>query len=95
MRSFAQQLRRLAAASDWRGLAAADRKVAMLLGSLPPRVQWAQADHVAFDELRKAHNSVRELCDQEAARVQAQLEDMRRHRQGWVAYALVELEEAI
>lgn len=95
MQAMAQQLQRLATGRDWPGLAALDRKVSALLAALPPRAQWSARERAAFEGLRRAHGAARELCEDEAARLGAQLRDMRSHRQGWVAYALNELEEAI
>ena len=95
MEALAQQLQRLAEGRNWPALAAVDRKVSALLAALPPRAQWSARESDAFEHLRRAHRAVQELCDSEAARLGAQLQDLRNHRQGWVAYALMELEEAI
>lgn len=95
MEAMAQQLQRLAAGRDWSGLAMLDRKVAALLASLPPQGGWSVRERRAFEGLRSAHGAARELCEIELARVRQQLDDMRRHRQGWLAYALTGLEEAI
>jgi hypothetical protein len=95
METMARQLQRLSASRDWPALAMLDRKVAALLAGLPPRSGWSARERAAFEALQRAHGEVRELCAAETQRIGAQLEDMRRHRQGWVAYALMELEEAI
>jgi len=86
LNDLARRLRRAASAADWSALGAIDRELAHVLRWTPPT--WSSPERAALEAVRRAHGEARELCAHETARVDKVLSQMRRHRDGWMAYAL-------
>ena len=89
-RQAMQLARRLDAATlagDWAAVAVLDRHVAALLRTTGSRPLSAQED-AALSRLQHAHRQARERCAFATERMAAQLNDMRSHKDGWLAYAV-------
>lgn len=89
---FARRLRGAATAADWSALGAIDHEVAQVLRRM--RGTGSARERAALEELRRAHAEARDCCEREAARVGEVLQQMREHREGWMAYAMSAPEES-
>jgi hypothetical protein len=74
--------------NNWQAMAESDREVAALLSTLASREGWADEVAPALQKLGKAHRHAREHCARELENMGRQLEELRQHKEGWIAYAL-------
>lgn len=89
-RQALQLARRLDAATlsgDWVTVGVLDRHVAALLRALDARSLTSADEHVALNQLLKAHQQARTRCAEAAEQMAGRLNEMRSNKDGWLAYA--------
>lgn len=89
-RQAMQLARRLDAATltgDWVTVGVLDRHVAALLRTLDGRTLTAADEHVALNQLLKAHQQARTRCAEATEQIGSRLNEMRSNKDGWLAYA--------
>ena len=80
------RLREAARARNWSALMRLDAEVAALLRGFS-REQCRPTELAAWMQLRTAHENALQDCQREVERLDQALVQMRRHREGWQAYA--------
>ncbi len=76
------------AARDWERLGVLATALAPQLASLGERGAWSRAELAALMQLRAAHDGAAAACGATLDALGAGLADMRRNKDGWMAYAL-------
>jgi hypothetical protein len=79
--------------NNWQTMAAANREVHMLLSALTSEGEPVGGAFADLEKLRNAHQHAQEHCARELEKVGKRLEELREHKEGWIAYALSENEE--
>ena len=87
MLELARRLREGSLARDWDALAHTSRELAALLAPLAADQVRAPAERLALRELQLAHQQAHALCNTAAEQLQRALEELRAHKDGWMAYA--------
>lgn len=77
-----------AARADWELLGRAVRELGPRLQRLAATGDWSAPERAALARLRGAHEDAARQAAAAAGRLQAQLEQMRSNKEGWMAYAL-------
>lgn len=77
-----------ASRSDWDLLERAVRELGPQLQVLADQGAWSVPERGALARLRAAHDAAASACHQAAGDLQTRLDDMRDHKEGWMAYAL-------
>jgi hypothetical protein len=88
MHALSAQLASATAQRDWARLGAAARALPDLLRELAARGPLGAAEQDALAQLRRAHEQAEAACANAAGELGPRLEEMRRNKQGWIAYAL-------
>ena len=88
MAALALRIEAAARANDWSALAAVDREVADVLRAVAKQGKRSAAERAALQQLREAHRVSRERCGTEAAHLGERLDDLRAHKEGWLAYSV-------
>lgn len=87
MLDLARRLREGTLARDWDALARTSRELTALLAPLAADQARAPAQRQALRELQQAHQQAHALCNSAAEELQRALEELRAHKDGWMAYA--------
>lgn len=87
---MATRLRAAAAARQWVAVGRIDSEIATLLAALRQGCPLSDAEQQAVAALAAVHGLAREACSDEAARLERRLTEMCTHRDGWMAYAMVD-----
>lgn len=77
-----------ASRGDWDLLERAVRELGPQLQAMTVQGPWSVAERGALARLRAAHDAAANACRQAASGLQAKLDDMHEHKEGWMAYAL-------
>jgi hypothetical protein len=85
---LARRLEAAATAGDWKAVRRAQADVAAALAGASARGGASGAERQAFERLRAAHDAALARCTDAAGELRARMDDMSRHREGWIAYAL-------
>ena len=76
------------AREDWELLGRAVRELGPRLQRLAANQPWSALERAALTRLRGAHDGAALQVGEASGRLQAQLENMRGNKEGWMAYAL-------
>lgn len=87
MLHLARRLREDAQARDWDALARTSQELTAVLTPLSADQLRAPAERQALRELQQAHQQAHALCNTAALELQHALEELRTHKDGWMAYA--------
>lgn len=87
MLELAQRLREGSLARDWDALARASRELRVLLAPLSADQARLPAERQALRTLQQAHQQAHAQCNAAAEELQRALEELRAHKDGWMAYA--------
>ncbi|MBM3114714.1 hypothetical protein [Jeongeupia naejangsanensis] len=74
---------------DWAQLAEVDKALSVLVGQLNDKVHLSLREREALKPLRVAHAAAMKSCLGEAGRMNALLDELRRNREGLIAYGLI------
>jgi hypothetical protein len=88
MLALSAQLTSAVAAGDWDRLDAAARALPAALQALAAQGPLGAAERKALAQLRAAHDQAEAACAQAVSELGPRLDEMRRNKQGWIAYAL-------
>jgi hypothetical protein len=88
MQALSAQLATATAARDWDRLAAAARALPAALSELAAHGPLRATEQAALAQLRRAHEDAEAACAHAAGELGPRLDEMRRNKQGWIAYAL-------
>lgn len=77
-----------ASRGDWDLLERAVRELGPQLQALADQGGWSVPERGALARLRAAHDAAASACREAASGLRARLDDMRDHKEGWMAYAL-------
>ena len=86
LQALARRLAHAAASGDWATLVRVDTEVAAALACLD--APWSDAERAALGDLRAAHHDALRRCFEEAGRLEQQIDELGRRKEGWMAYAL-------
>jgi hypothetical protein len=76
------------AASDWNELGALNTLMASSLPAMAAQGRWTPGEKAALIALRQQHRAAVQHAAEASARLGKQLEHMKNHKTGWIAYAL-------
>jgi hypothetical protein len=88
MHALSTQLTNAVAGRDWHGVAACARALPAALRELAAQGPLRPAERQALAQLRAAHDEAQAACTHAVRELGPRLDEMRRNKQGWIAYAL-------
>lgn len=88
MHALSAQLTSATAQRDWDRLGVAARALPAVLRELAAQGPLRAAEQDALAQLRRAHEEAEAACANAAGELGPRLDEMRRNKQGWIAYAL-------
>lgn len=80
---------------DWRALVRAEAALTRELPGLAQGGPWTAAERPHWARLCETHAQARSACDGAVSAMQAQLQTLGERREGWLAYAMAELEDPL
>ncbi|MFA9440768.1 hypothetical protein ACDA63_14115 [Uliginosibacterium sp. sgz301328] len=86
--NLAYQLGQAAVERDWDGVARVDGEIAAALPRMVAQGAWTANEAKALATLRETHRIVLEQCEREAADLDARMVSLCAHKDGWIAYAM-------
>jgi len=85
---MAQRMSAAVAASDWTELSALNTMMSASLPAMAEQGRWTAAEKAALLALRQQHRLAVQHTAAASAELSKQLEHMKAHKTGWLAYAL-------
>lgn len=82
-------------AQDWRALAQADAALTRELPDLARSGPWTGTERAAWLRLCETHAQARAACEDAMNALHERLQALAERREGWLAYAMAELEDPL
>lgn len=89
---LARGLTRVREHQDWQALAQIEAALARELPALARGGPWTGAERTAWTGLCETHARACAVCEDAMSVLQERLQTLSEHREGWLAYAMTDLE---